>query len=200
MMYFNREDQCCNEPHLENKTLCERCWLPICSECADHLSKAKLPPLSYANDMWTGYGLKMIYEQKVTVIELVCASPCLTSLVLMSMESKHRQEPSNAVFDEEAHMARHRFGARGNVISFPLPMEALLQQLVEHVTEPDAACSVPRNGKQLGEIFRVILKTNKTGKTTDQEIKTLIHQAKVRRQALGSTTIPLAFNTYHLKE
>ena len=134
--------------------------------------------------MWTGFGLKRIYEQKVTVIEMICASPCLISLILMSMESKHRQEPNNAVFNEEAHMARHRYGARGNVITFPLPMEALLQQLVEHTSASDAGESqVPRSCKQLGEIFRVVLKTNKAGKTTEDEIKTLIHQATVRRQA-----------------
>jgi hypothetical protein len=28
------------------------------------VSVAKLPPLSYANDMWTGYGLEMIYQRK----------------------------------------------------------------------------------------------------------------------------------------
>ena len=136
--------------------------------------------------MWTGYGLERIYEQNATVIELACASPCLTSLVLMSMESKYKQEPSSAVFDEEAHMARHRYGARGNVITFPLPVEALLQQLTAHLASPDGddgGPGVPRDGQQLGEIFRVILKTNKKGKTTDQEVKTLIHQARVRRQA-----------------
>ena len=134
--------------------------------------------------MWTGYGLEMIYKFEVTVIELACASPCLTSLVLMSMESKYRQQSSNAVFDEEAHMARHRYGARGNVCSFPLPMEVLLKQLEEHMASPDGAASIiPRSGEELGEVFRVILKTNKTGKTTDQEVKTLLHQAKVRRQA-----------------
>ena len=165
--------------------MCEHCKLPLCSECFEHLKEAKLPPLSYANDMWTGYGLERIYRQKVTVIELACASPCLTSLVLMSLESKHRQEASNAIFDEEAHMARHRYGARGNIITFPLPMEALLQQLVEHMNLDEAAAEevMPRSGRQLGEIFRVILKTNKKGKTTEQEIKTLIHQARVRRQA-----------------
>ena len=126
----------------------------------------------------------MIYRLKITVIELACASPCLTSLVMMSMEAKHRQEPCCAVFDEKAHMARHRYGARGNVISFPLPMEALLQQLTEHAACSGTDDSIPRTGKELSEIFRVILKTNKTGKPSDQEIRTLIHQAKVRRQAL----------------
>ena len=137
--------------------------------------------------MWTGYGLEMIYERQVTAIELLCASPCLTSMVLLSMESKHRQEPRTAVFDEQAHMARHRFGARGNAITFPLPVEALLQQLTAHVEMPDADDVLPRSGKQLCEVFRVVLKTNKTGKTTEEEVKTLIHQARVRRQARGES-------------
>ena len=167
--------------------------MPVCTDCFDRLKEAKLPPLSYANDMWTGYGLDRIYEQKVTVIELACASPCLTSLICMSMESKHRQEPNNAVFDEQAHMARHRYGARGNVISFPLPLEALLQQLAEHTAAPNSIGEVvPRTGQQLGEIFRVILKTNKKGKTTEEEVKTLIHQATVRRQARSQNT----YDTY----
>ena len=179
------QDHRCCEPHTEGKiAFCEQCQVPVCADCFDHLKEAKLPPLSYANDMWTGYGLSRIYEENVTVMELACASPCLTSLVMMSMESKHRQEPNNAVFDEQAHMARHRYGARGNVISFPLPVEALLQQLAEHAAAPDSIGEiVPRTGLQLGEIFRVILKTNKKGKTTDEEIKTLIHQGTLRRQA-----------------
>ena len=152
--------------------------------CADAVVlEAKLPPLSYANDMWTGYGLDMIYERKATAIELLCASPCLTSVVLLSMESKHRQEPRTAVFDEQAHMARHRFGARGNATTFPLPVEALLQKLTAHIERTDADDAVPRRGKKLCEIFRVLLKTNKTGKTTEEQVKTLIHQARVQRQA-----------------
>lgn len=168
--------------------MCEKCQVPICRDCCDHLVKAKLPPLSCANDMFTGYGLQRIYEEKVTVIELVCASPCLTSLVLMSMDNKHRHQSRTAVFDEEAHMARHRFGARGNTCTFPLPAETLLQQLTEQMSSPGAAAdALPRSGKQLGEIFRVILKTNKTGKSADEDLKTLIHQAKVRRKAGNRT-------------
>ena len=165
--------------------MCEKCRLPICNDCFQHLSVAKLPPLSYANDMWTGYGLERIYTQNATAIELICASPCLTSMVLMSMDSKHKREAAGSVFDEEAHMARHRYGARGNVITFPLPVEDLLQQLQEHV-DVTSADALPRSGKQLADVFRVVLKTNKTGKTTQEEIKTLIHQARVRRQVGGS--------------
>ena len=181
------QDRSCSEPHGDDQTLCEHCWVPICAHCFAHLSTAMLPPLSYANDMWTGYGLERIYRQNVTAIELLCASPCLTSMVLMSMESKYKQEASVAIFDEQAHMARHRYGARGSVITFPLPVEDLLQKLQQHLASADGAAAVPRTGQELSNVFRVILKTNKTGKTTDQEIKTLIHQARVRRQVRGPT-------------
>ena len=98
------------------------------------------------------------------------------------MEGKYRREAT--VFDEKAHMARHRYGARGNVITFPLPVEELLQKLAEQIGKgEEGGESVPRGGKQLADVFRVILKTNKQGKTTDEELKTLIHQGTVRRQA-----------------
>ena len=135
--------------------------------------------------MWTGYSLQRIYEQKVTAIELVCASPYLTSMVLLSMESrKKRQAEDPGIFDEKAHMARHRFGARGNAITFPMPVEEMLQALQGKLPEEDAA--VPRSGAQLGQAFRVILKTNKHGRATEEEIKSLVHQAVVRREARAS--------------
>ena len=171
------------------KTLCEACRAPVCGDCAAHLERGRLPPLSYANDMWTGYGLERIYKEQVTAIELVCAAPYLTSMILMSMENRRKrgaEDPS--VFDEKAHMARHRFGARGNVITFPLPMEELLQKLREPNPEHDDL-SVPRSGHQLAQMFRVILKTNKHGRSTEEELKTLIHQATVRREARASARL-----------
>ena len=188
-----RQDRCCDvcREHGSGSALCEHCQLPICKECAGYLAAGRLPPPSYANDMWTGYGLQRIYEQKVTAIELVCASPYLTSMVLLSMESrKKRQAEDPGIFDEKAHMARHRFGARGNAITFPMPVEEMLQALQGKLPEEDAA--VPRSGAQLGQAFRVILKTNKHGCATEEEIKSLVHQAVVRREA-GASHVGVSF-------
>ena len=165
--------------------------MPICTECYEHLRAKQLPPLSLANDMWTGFAPERIYKEKVTVMELICASPCITTLVCMSMEARFRHEASTAPLNEVAHMSRHRFGARGNALTFPLPWEEVLAALQEACGEaaPDqegslaAAPVLPRSGKQLAEVARVILKTNKEGHTTEEEIKSLIHQANVRRQA-----------------
>ena len=169
--------------HVVDKALrCTGCEVPICRRCYSDLTKARLPELSYANDMFTGYALKRIYADQVTAMELICASPALTSMILMSMESRHRNQSHVAAFDETAHMARHRYGARGNVITFPLPTEEVLRALNDFL---DSDAPLPRCGKQLGDIVRVILRTNKDGNTTEEEIKTLIHQATVRRQAGG---------------
>ena len=132
--------------------------------------------------MWTGYAPAMLYEKKVTVVELICASPCITTLLCFSMESRHR---GDNLFDEEAHMARHRVGARGNALTFPLPWEDLTKFLDE-AADDEAAMSkkLPRTGDELAEVVRVLLKTNKQGETTEAEIKTLIHQAIVRRQVV----------------
>lgn len=115
-------------------------------------------------------------------MELICASPCVTTLICMSMEARHRHE--SGPLDERAHMPRHRLGARGNALTFPMPWEDLLQSLQGQLDgELGSPQLLPRSGKQLSEVVRVILKTNKKGETTTADIKTLIHQANVRREA-----------------
>ena len=139
-----------------------------------------------ANDMWTGYAPERIYAEEATVMELICASPCVTTLICMSMEAQFRSEAG--ALDEAAHMARHRFGARGNALSCPLPWEDVLQALQ---AGGDRAAALPRSGAELGQLVRVLLKTNKKGKTTDAEIKGLIHQANVRREVVVNLVLDM---------
>ena len=54
--------------------LCPNCEIPVCAECWGSLRKQQLPKFALANDLWTGYIPAMIYEQKVTYMELLCAS------------------------------------------------------------------------------------------------------------------------------
>ncbi|CAJ1354797.1 unnamed protein product, partial [Effrenium voratum] len=157
--------------------LCEECETPVCRACFESLKKKKMPPVSLANDMWVGDSPERIFEEKMTVLELICASPRVTTMVCMSMEARHRH--ASAPFDETAHMARHRCGFRGNPLTFPLPWEDLMREL-QSVGEE--AAELPRAGVQLSEVVRVLLKTNQHGQTSEAEIKTLIHQANVRRE------------------
>ena len=181
------EDHRCDEhpEHPGEGVLCEHCEVPMCSQCHQDLRKGALPPLSLANDMWTGYAPERLYREKVTVMEMICASPCVTTLLCMSMEARYRYEATP--LDGEAHMARQGLGARGNALTFPLPWEDLLHNLQAHeaaTLQADGALGLPRKGEALGAVVRVLLKTNKSGKTTADEIKNLIHQANVRREVV----------------
>ncbi|CAE7904497.1 anks1b, partial [Symbiodinium necroappetens] len=186
------EDHRCqaNPQHPAQHTLCEHC-------------EGEMPPLSLCNDMWTGYSPARLHEQKVTVMEMICASPCITTLICMSMEARHRSE--GTTLDEKAQNASHRLGARGNALTFPLPWEDLLRNLQAHEAEAaraqeaagahaeqaDNTPSFPRSGKALGEVVRVLLKTNRTGTTSESEIKTLLHQATVRREVVVSLILDM---------
>ena len=164
--------------------------MPICSKCKASLSEGKLPALALANDMFTGYVPRSLVEQRVTIMETICACPCITTLVCMTMEARYennvRQEAQEAEpLNANAHMARHRFGARGNTLTFPLPLEDLFLALQGHQQElaKGQPLQLPRVGTELANVARVMLKTNKEGATNEKDIKTLIHQAIVRREA-----------------
>ena len=81
-----------------------------------------MPPVSLANDMMIVYAPRELHELEVTVMEMVCASACLTSMICFSLELKYRRENQ---FEQLLHMERQRMGARGNVTSFPLPWEGM---------------------------------------------------------------------------
>ena len=76
--------------------------------------------------MWTGFLAQMRYDEKVTVVEMICASACIVSLICFSMEVEH-----GSLLQGKAHMARHRVGARGNTTVFPLPLQELFSELSE---------------------------------------------------------------------
>ena len=150
--------------------------------------------------MFTGYVPRSLVEQKITVMEAICASPCVTTLLCMTMEARYNNnakqeaqaaEPLNA----NAHMARHLFGARGNALTFPLPLEDLFVALQGNQQDLDEGkpLQLPRVGTELAHVARVLLKTNKEGATSEKDIKTLIHQAIVRRKA-GHCTFHFRLN------
>ncbi|CAE7878855.1 pfh1, partial [Symbiodinium necroappetens] len=116
------------------------------------MSQGRLPPRSLANDMFTGYAPERLYTEQATIMEMICASPCITTLVCMTMETRYRSEAMP--LEGQAHMARHRLGARGNALTFPLAWEDLLRHLQDHNDGPDAEGLpepplLPRSGREL---------------------------------------------------
>ena len=99
-----------------------------------------MPPAALTNDMRVFYFPRELHADKVTTMELVCASVCITTMVCFTLEAKYRKENP---FDQEVHMARHRMGARGNVTYFPLPWQDLLRELRELEQDSDEPPDLP---------------------------------------------------------
>ena len=175
------EDRDCEDTACKRGSkCCAKCRIPVCIECdkakIDRDGKYTMPPSALVNDLMIFYAPKELYTRNVTILEMICASPCLTSMICFSLEKKYRGERA---FDEQVHMNRHRKGARGNATSFPLPWQYLLQQLQEDA--PD----LPHTGEALSSVVSVLLKTSEEG-DSKESLARFTHQALVRRDVVIS--------------
>ena len=172
------EDRLCkDEACMASSTACPRCRMRLCNECKSYLhkkGKPAMPPVALTNDMMVYYAPRELYTKNVTVMEMICASVCLTSMICFTLEAKYRKENP---FDATVHMSRHRMGARGNATCFPLPWEELLQEL--RGSDRENVPNLPWVGEELSNFVSVLLKTS-----DDEDPKALakfVHQARVRR-------------------
>ncbi|CAK0901015.1 unnamed protein product, partial [Prorocentrum cordatum] len=135
-----------------------------------------------ANDMMTFYSPEELFAGNVTLLEMICASVCVTSMVCFTLEKRYRNERS---FDMEAGNNTRRMAARGNATSFPMPWTDMLAQLtaLEEGASKARPPSVPRTGKELADIVSVILKSGGDDDTAASMAK-FIHQAVVRRDVV----------------
>ena len=85
---------CCPEDKMCQKrcrpgSLCSQCWVPLCRSCKVELVRQnKQPAAALSNDMMVYYGPREAYSVEVTVMEMLCASPCLTTMICFSLEQK----------------------------------------------------------------------------------------------------------------
>ena len=54
----------------------------------DRDGKYKMPPGALVNDLMIFYAPRELYTKNVTILEMICASPCLTSMICFSLEKK----------------------------------------------------------------------------------------------------------------
>ena len=130
-----------------------------------------------ANDLMIFYAPSELYEDGgMTVMEMICASPCITSMICFSLEVKYGN-----MFNAQMHMQRHRVGARGNATTFPLPWQAVLAELqrLDEEGEEGVSPRLPRTGEDLKYVVQVLLKTSDEEKRDN--LKHFIHQAHVNR-------------------
>ena len=106
------EDRICSETCLAGRRLCQSCQVPVCTTCNQYVSKEQpmQNPIALANDLMVFYTPEEMYTGGgLTVMEMTCASPCITSMIFFSLEVQFGN-----MFNEIALMNRHRVGARGD--------------------------------------------------------------------------------------
>ena len=83
------------------------------------------------------------------VMEIICASPCITSMICFSLEVKYGN-----MFSTNVHMNKHRVGGRGNATTFPMPWHAILTELIrlEEYSERQVAPDLPKVGEDLNYV------------------------------------------------
>ena len=135
-----------------------------------------MPQHALSNDLLSFYAPSILYEKKVTIMDLICPSVCLTTVISFTLEKKHRFK-ENRLFDQTVHMQRHTVGTRGNATSFPMPWQEILRML-QDVETTDAPADLPRSGEDLVQWVQVLLKTS--GDEGEDDLKGFVHQASVR--------------------
>ena len=180
------EDRRCNSQlsHkcLASKTLCEDCEIPMCRYCEQAVMNpdgAQMPRRALTNDLMVFYGLTILYERQVTMMEMICASVCLTTMISFTLEKKYRAKEKR-LLDQSVHMQRHTIGTRGNATSFPMPWQEILKMLQDVDRSKEAAdpIDLPHTGEKLFSWVQVLLKTS--GDDGEDDLKGLVHQATVR--------------------
>ena len=193
------EDRVCSGKErarcLAGKTCCRDCKLPVCRTCEDALTNAhrpRMPQAALANDLMIYYSPRILYERRVTTMELICASVCLTTMISFTLERKYRGKKhgkEQRLFDQAVHMQRHTIGTRGNATSFPMPWQEILRMLqdVDRSAENSAEMDLPHTGEQLFSWVQVLLKTS--GDDGLDDMKGLVHQATVRADVVVARSL-----------
>jgi hypothetical protein len=107
---------CDNDVQHSRDTCCPQCVAPLCTECENSLRKRtpELPQASLMNDMMIVYAPTELYKLNATVMEMICASVCITSMICFTLEntsegidfSMRKHTPINLEWLREA-MPRH---------------------------------------------------------------------------------------------
>ena len=121
------EDKCCERGKACSPTaLCSKCMVPVCRHCEKSVygPEPEMPSGCLANDLMVFYAQREIYTEEMTVVEMICCSVCITSMICFSLEVRY-----GSLFNTQVHMHRHRVGARGTATTFPMSWQQLLGEL-----------------------------------------------------------------------
>ena len=170
------EDKRCTRKECQKKpkVACLECSFPVCNECKGSLNSEleyeqmfRNPPArALSNDLMTFYAPKTMYECNMTVMEMICSSVCITSMICFSMEVKYGH-----LLDTTVHKQDNRVAARGNATTFQMPWQSILSELKRTEARQDSNknTDLPLTGKDLRSVVQVLLKcSDDTQKTAYQ--------------------------------
>ena len=87
------EDQRCQNGCVEKGAACPECTVPLCAECKVEVDTPRrwratavptVPRRSLANDLMAFYAPDRMYTEGMTVMEMICCSLCITSMICFS--------------------------------------------------------------------------------------------------------------------
>ena len=182
------EDVSCNAiPAHDDGHVCRECEVPLCTDCRRDILRPyrgealipNIPARSLCNDLMAFYPPKSIYDEGMTLMEMICCTPCITSMLCFSLEVKY-----SSLFDARVGFQKTRVAARGNVTSFALPWHDIMAELgrLERFEKQTECPDLPHTGEKLSSMVQVLLKVSDA--TTKDNLPKFIHQARVRRRVV----------------
>ena len=135
----------------ERHVMCGECIAPLCKKCGSRLLLAQSIPMAIANHNFIGYCLDTIVRYRVRWIEAAAVCPAFTTMICFYLE-----EDRGHLMNEQVFGPQHRVGVRGNVFSFPMPWDAIMNSLLQAVDSRNL--TLPHPPQMLAHMVRLHLK------------------------------------------
>lgn len=159
--------KCANRLHRTKvRCVCAQCEVPVCRSCAGSLRATipKLPKFAMSNDMWTGFVLEYISKNKLTYVDIICASPLMPTMVSSQIDyfrdgfgvEMHKGASLLGQFAQQPHGP---CSARGNITAFGLPWGEILAEFASTMTQGSSRVELPRVGDNLTDVLQIIIRT-----------------------------------------
>ena len=172
------EDHECDDGCAEEKRLCRKCRIPICSRCRVAMHSNQIPAMALMNENWQGYAMDFIYDVGLTWMEKTIASPYWTGMTIFCIELKRSEKSARRKDCMTQEMFAHtgRVAFKGQVFSAALDQDAILHQLLQ--MEKEEPLELPVSGAALAARCRLMITSGLT------DLNRLLRQAAIRRDVV----------------
>ncbi|CAK0874374.1 unnamed protein product [Prorocentrum cordatum] len=148
------EDVVCDRQHGVVDELCESCRIPLCWQCRGIFAKTRtvrerIPRPAIANDNFVGFVSAWWEKHKPRWIEMAAATPVWTSLMAFYVEGD-----KGHLMNNQAMHPHSRYAVRGNLASFLVHWDDVLERLLAITESSSAAAALPHDGETLAHLVR----------------------------------------------